>query len=55
VSRHHAVVELHNGVCRIRDLGSQNGTWLGDARITDGTLTNGMTIRVGDAVLTYHA
>ena len=32
VSRHHAVIESRNGGHVLRDLGSQNGTWLADNR-----------------------
>ena len=34
VSRHHATIEAVNGSFTLRDLGSQNGTFIGGARIT---------------------
>jgi pSer/pThr/pTyr-binding forkhead associated (FHA) protein len=55
VSRHHATIEARNGSFTLRDLGSQNGTWLHGGRITEATLGNGDALRLGDAVLTFHA
>jgi pSer/pThr/pTyr-binding forkhead associated (FHA) protein len=53
VSRHHAVIEARNGAYVIRDLESQNGTWLADRRITEAPLGGGMALRLGDVVLTF--
>jgi pSer/pThr/pTyr-binding forkhead associated (FHA) protein len=55
VSRHHATIEARNGSFTLRDLGSQNGTWLHGDRITEVALDNGDALRLGDAVLTFHA
>jgi pSer/pThr/pTyr-binding forkhead associated (FHA) protein len=54
-SRHHATIEAVNGSYRLRDLGSQNGTYIGGARITQAPLGNGDSVRIGDAVFTFHA
>jgi type VI secretion system protein ImpI len=32
VSQFHLVLELHEGELRLRDLGSRNGTWIGDSK-----------------------
>jgi pSer/pThr/pTyr-binding forkhead associated (FHA) protein len=55
VSRHHASIECRNGSFVLRDLGSQNGTWLGERRVTEAPLTRGDTLRLGDALFTFHA
>jgi len=55
VSRHHASIECRNGSYLLRDLGSQNGTWLGDRRVTEASLAGGDTLRLGDALFTFHA
>jgi len=55
VSRHHAAIEAANGSFRLRDLGSQNGTFIGGERITEAPLGNGDSVRLGDAVFTFHA
>jgi pSer/pThr/pTyr-binding forkhead associated (FHA) protein len=52
-SRHHARIERVRGGFRIRDLGSTNGTWLGDQRIEERLLRDGDTIRIGDARLVF--
>jgi pSer/pThr/pTyr-binding forkhead associated (FHA) protein len=55
VSRHHATIEASNGSYRLRDLGSQNGTYVGGERITEAPLGSGAAVRIGDAVFTFHA
>jgi pSer/pThr/pTyr-binding forkhead associated (FHA) protein len=55
VSRHHAVIEAHNGAHVLRDLGSQNGTWLAARRVSEAPLGSGDAIRLGDVNLTFHA
>jgi pSer/pThr/pTyr-binding forkhead associated (FHA) protein len=55
VSRHHAAIESVNGGYRLRDLESQNGTYVGGARISEASLRNGDAVRIGDAVFTFHA
>jgi pSer/pThr/pTyr-binding forkhead associated (FHA) protein len=54
VSRHHATIEASNGSYRLRDLGSQNGTYIGGERITEAPLGSGAAVRIGDAVFTFH-
>ena len=54
-SRHHASIEAVNGSFRLRDLGSQNGTFIGGTRVTEAPLGNGDSVRIGDAVFTFHA
>jgi len=55
VSRHHAVIESRNGSHLVRDLGSQNGTWLADNRVNEAPLAPGDALRLGDVVLTFYA
>lgn len=55
VSRHHAVIEARNGSHVLRDLGSQNGTWLASNRISEAPLATGDAVRLGDVSLTFHA
>jgi pSer/pThr/pTyr-binding forkhead associated (FHA) protein len=54
VSRYHAAIEAANGAFRVRDLGSQNGTWLGDKRIEEAPLASGDAVKLGDARFTFH-
>jgi pSer/pThr/pTyr-binding forkhead associated (FHA) protein len=53
VSRHHARLVIVDGAAELRDLGSQNGTFVGDRRITATRLAEGDTIRLGDARFTF--
>ena len=55
VSRHHVAIEAVNGNYKLRDLGSQNGTFIGGARITEATLGDGDAVKIGDAAFTFHA
>jgi pSer/pThr/pTyr-binding forkhead associated (FHA) protein len=55
VSRHHASIEYRNGGFVLRDLGSQNGTWVGGQRVSEGPLGRGDVLRLGDATFTFHA
>ncbi|HLW70381.1 MAG TPA: FHA domain-containing protein [Candidatus Binataceae bacterium] len=55
ISRYHAVIEARNGGYVVRDLGSHNGTWLGDTRVTQASLERGATIRLGNANFTFDA
>jgi pSer/pThr/pTyr-binding forkhead associated (FHA) protein len=55
VSRHHAAIESANGSFRLRDLGSQNGTFVRGARVSEAPLNNGDPVRVGDASFTFRA
>jgi pSer/pThr/pTyr-binding forkhead associated (FHA) protein len=54
VSRHHASIEFRDGSFVLRDLGSQNGTWLGGQRVTETSLGGGDALRLGDARFTFH-
>jgi pSer/pThr/pTyr-binding forkhead associated (FHA) protein len=54
VSRHHASIEYRNGGFVLRDLGSQNGTWLGGQQVTEAPLGGGDALRLGDARFTFH-
>ena len=50
VSRHHASIENSNGVFAVKDLNSQNGTFVGSRRVTEPTrVSDGDPVRFGDA------
>jgi DNA-binding winged helix-turn-helix (wHTH) protein len=53
VSRHHARILVANGQATIEDLGSKNGTFVGDDRIVSAPLSDGDEIRLGTARLTF--
>ncbi len=55
VSRHHATIVPHNGGFALRDLASQNGTFIRGQRI-DGArqLSDGDDVRLGDAPFVFH-
>jgi len=55
VSRHHASISASNGAFHLKDLGSQNGTYVGGERVTQAVLADGDAIRLGDAQLTFHS
>lgn len=56
VSRHHASIETGNGNVVLKDLNSQNGTFVGNRRVTDGVrLSDGDTVRFGDMPFTFRA
>ncbi len=56
VSRRHAMLRITGHQACIEDLGSRNGTFVGDRRIdTSSALQNGDAIRVGSVVLTFRA
>ena len=50
-SRKHCVIKQNKGTFRISDLGSQNGTWLGQNRIKDGILALGDVVRIGSTFI----
>jgi len=50
-SRKHCVIKQSKGTFRISDLGSQNGTWLGQNRIKDGILALGDVVRIGSTFI----
>jgi pSer/pThr/pTyr-binding forkhead associated (FHA) protein len=50
ISRHHASIENSNGAFVVRDLNSQNGTFVGNRRVTEPTrVSDGEAVRFGDA------
>jgi DNA-binding NtrC family response regulator len=53
VSGLHAELEVTEGGFRLRDLGSRNGTFVGDLRIHDVTLPHGAIVRVGNTRLRF--
>ncbi len=54
VSRHHASIENSNGAFVVRDLNSQNGTFVGNRRVTEPTrVSDGDSVRFGDAQFTF--
>lgn len=53
VSRRHARIERRGEMFIVRDVGSVNGTWLGNRRIEEHQLEVGATIRIGDARLIF--
>jgi pSer/pThr/pTyr-binding forkhead associated (FHA) protein len=55
VSRHHAGIESSKGTFAIKDLNSQNGSWVGGKRVTSANIADGDSIRVGDAAFTFRA
>jgi pSer/pThr/pTyr-binding forkhead associated (FHA) protein len=55
VSRHHAAIESQHGSTKVRDLQSQNGTFVSDRRVTEAYLSDGDSVRLGDAPFTFRA
>ena len=55
VSRHHASIEAANGAFELKDLNSQNGTFVGGQRITQARISDGDAIRLGQAPFTFRA
>lgn len=54
VSRQHATIKLEGTDFRLYDLGSANGTFVGDKRLREPiTLQDGMTIRFGEVEFTF--
>ena len=51
VSRRHAALEIVGSRLRVTDLGSSNGTTVGDLGLVDGFLDGGTSIRIGSTVL----
>jgi len=55
VSRHHARIVIEGVSVHIEDLGSKNGTFVGDRRVEAGTLLrHGDAIRLGKVCLLFH-
>jgi DNA-binding winged helix-turn-helix (wHTH) protein len=56
ISRQHAKVMLRNGVATVEDLGSKNGTFVGEMRVTKAAaLSDGDEIRLGLVRLVFRA
>jgi len=55
VSRHHSEIFLSNGEHIIKDLNSQNGTWLNGAKINSANMRPGDTIIIGGNTLLFDA
>ena len=56
VSRHHARITIAGERATVEDLGSKNGTHVGERRVESATpLADGDIIRVGSVTLTFHA
>jgi pSer/pThr/pTyr-binding forkhead associated (FHA) protein len=55
VSSHHCEVHLRGSEIFIRDLNSTNGTFIGDARITESVLKPGQTLKLGQVELKLEA
>lgn len=53
VSRRHAVVERDDKGTMLRDLGSGNGTYIGDRRVLEYRLSDGDVIRIGSQELRF--
>ncbi len=53
VSRHHAEVQCRGSLFVLRDLGSTNGTWHGEARVDQLVLQDGDEFRIGDATIVF--
>ena len=51
VSRRHLALELRGARLRMIDLGSTNGTFVGELRVVEALLAGGETVRVGDTLL----
>lgn len=54
VSRRHARVGRQDGVWFVEDLGSTNGTRIGERSVTRGELTGGDELRLGNVRLVFH-
>jgi len=53
ISRRHCAVELSEGRCTLRDLGSSNGTYVNGMPVRERRLAHGDRIRAGDSVLLF--
>jgi transcriptional regulator with PAS, ATPase and Fis domain len=54
ISREHCCIENVGGIFYLRDLGSTNGTFVNDKKITYTVLSNEDVIKVGPISLTFH-
>jgi pSer/pThr/pTyr-binding forkhead associated (FHA) protein len=55
ISRHHASIAMVDGAFRLHDLDSQNGSFVGGKKVSQATLRDGDTIRLGDAQFHFRA
>ena len=55
VSRHHARIIVASGEATLEDLGSKNGTYVQNRRITSARLSDGDAIQLGKATLIFRA
>ena len=56
VSRRHARIVVNGGLATLEDLGSRNGTWLGEAQLSEPSrLNSGDRIQIGPFALVYRA
>jgi transcriptional regulator with GAF, ATPase, and Fis domain len=53
VSRFHARIEVDANGYHLRDMGSKNGTWIGDLRVMDVFLEPGAVFRLGSTLLRF--
>ncbi|MBI2060973.1 MAG: FHA domain-containing protein [Nitrospirae bacterium] len=53
VSRRHTEIAHHEGEYRLHDLGSTNGTFVGQVRVAECTLHDGDIIQIGQTVLRF--
>src|SRR6266404_2648474 len=52
VSRYHLDLQVGEGIL-VKDLGSRNGTFVGDVRIREASIPAGARLRLGKTVLTF--
>ncbi|MCG6964446.1 MAG: NHLP bacteriocin export ABC transporter permease/ATPase subunit [Acidobacteria bacterium] len=55
MSRHHAEIRLTEDGYLLADLGSSNGTWFGDSKISERLLKDGDEFRIGGTVVRFSA
>ena len=53
VSRHHCAIRVSGGGFEVRDLGSKNGTFVGEVRVGSAFLAHGAELRVGRTRLRF--
>ncbi len=54
-SRHHAEIFRVGEMCFIRDLGSRNGTYVNDKRITEDLMREGDRVQIGSTVIIFES
>jgi two-component system, NtrC family, response regulator HydG len=53
ISRRHAVIEGDASGVRVVDMGSRNGTWIGEIRVRDAYVRSGEIVRFGDTRIRF--